>query len=171
MLFNVSQLLREHIGSSRSYAFNAEPDVQPPVHRGAAELIRTPDGVLVRASADVVIEANCSRCLAAFGYPAHIVFDETYVQQYDVTTGARVELESDDADAFVISANHTIDISEAVRQYSETAAEMQPLCRPDCPGICPECGTDLTIAKCRCDRTPMDSRWAALAALKLSTNG
>jgi uncharacterized protein len=171
MLFNVSQLLREHIGSSRSYTFDRESGATPPVLRGSATLIRTPDGVLVEASVDVVLEAECSRCLVPFGYPAHIEFDETYLQQYDVTTGARVEIESDDADAFVISANHTIDISEAVRQYSVTAAEMQPLCRPDCPGICPECGTDLTIANCRCDRTPTDSRWAALAALKRPTNG
>lgn len=167
MLFNVSQLLREHIGSSRHYVFEAEP----PIHRGHAELIRTPGGVLVRASAEVVLEASCSRCLAAFGYPVHISFDETYLQQYDVVTGARVEVDSDDDEAFVISANHTIDISEAVRQYSETAAEMQPLCRPDCPGICPECGTDLSIANCQCERAPLDLRWAALAALSRSANG
>jgi uncharacterized protein len=162
MLFNVSQLLREHVGSTRSYSLER----QPPIHRGSAELIRTPDGVLVRVEADVALEANCSRCLAPFGYPEHIEFDEEYIQRYDVVSGAKLDPVEENEDSFWINGNHTIDITEAVRQYSETAAAMQPLCRPDCPGICPECGVDLTVANCRCDRTPVDSRWAALAALK-----
>jgi uncharacterized protein len=163
MLYNVSQLLRERVGSTREYALEPEP----PVHRGSVELIRVPEGVLVRCEADVLLEANCSRCLIAFGYPAHISFEEIYAQQYDVLTGTKLEA-PEDPETFVIPANHIIDISEAVRQYSEMAAAMQPLCRPDCPGMCPECGQDLSMAACRCDRTPVDSRWAALAALKRS---
>lgn len=166
MLFNVSQLLRESVGSTRHYEIGPEP----PIHRGTAELMRTPDGVLVRVEADLVLEAECSRCLAPFGYRAHLSFEEVYAQRFDVVTGARLPA-PEDQDMLPIAPNHTIDITEAVRQYSEGVAEMQPLCRPDCPGICPECGQDLTVASCRCDRAPADSRWAALAALKRSSNG
>lgn len=166
MLFNVAQLLREPVGGTRSYELAPEP----PVHRGTVQLIRTPDGVLVRAQADVVIDATCSRCLAPFGYPAHISFEEVYMQQVDVLSGQRLA-KAIDPDSFLIDPNHTIDITEAVRQYSEMAAAMQPLCRPDCPGLCPVCGQDLSIATCGCDRTPLDSRWMALAALKRPTNG
>lgn len=166
MLFNVATLLREPVGSERRYTL----DPEPPVHRGSVHLIRTPDGVLVRCEADVLLEDTCSRCLSPFGYPAHIDFEEIFVQQVDVATGAHLPA-PEDAEAFLIALNHTIDITEAVRQYSEMAAAMQPLCRPDCPGICPECGQDLSIAACRCDREPIDSRWAALAALKRTSNG
>jgi uncharacterized protein len=166
MLFNVSQLLREPVGSSRHYALAPEP----PVHRGSVELIRTPDGVLVRAEADVVLEAACSRCLAPFGYPAHIAFEEIYYQQVDVHTGASLHPDAD-PESFLIDLAHTIDISEAVRQYSETAASMQPLCRPDCPGICPNCGQDLSTAACACDRAAIDPRWGALAELMHPRHG
>lgn len=166
MLFNVATLLREPVGSDRRYVL----DPEPPVHRGTVQLIRTPDGVLVRCEADVLLEDTCSRCLCLFGYPAHISFEEVYAQQVEVATGTHLP-PPDDPEAFLIALNHTIDITEAVRQYSEMAAAMQPLCRPDCPGICPECGQDLSIAACRCDRGPIDSRWAALAALKRSSNG
>jgi uncharacterized protein len=165
MLFNVAQLLRSEVGASRQY--DLEPD--PPIHHGHVELIRTPGGVLVRCSARVELEAECSRCLAPFGYTAEIGFEEIYAQQVDLSTGRRVPIE--DPDAFRISLDNTIDITEAVRQYSEMAAEMQPLCRPDCPGMCPICGTDMSIAPCQCDRTPMDPRWEALVALKQRTNG
>ena len=165
MLFNVAQLLRSEVGASRRY----ELEPQEPVHHGHVELIRTPGGVLVRCEADVVLDADCSRCLAPFGYIAHVSFEEIYLQQIDLHTNRRVPIE--DPDAFLIDTNNTIDITEAVRQYSEVAAEMQPLCRPDCPGMCPICGTDMSIAPCQCDRTPMDPRWEALVALKQRTNG
>lgn len=164
MLFNVSQLIREPVGSKRTYTLEPEE----PLHSGQVELIRVPAGVLVRFEGEVFIDAACSRCLTPFGYPEQVSFEEIFAQQIDPVTGTRIEVE--DADAFRIGLDHTIDITEAVRQYTEMAAEMQPLCRPDCPGFCPECGQDLSIARCNCDRTPIDSRWAALAALK-RTNG
>ena len=165
MLFNVSQLLRSEVGASRRY----ELEPEPPVLRGRVELIRTPDGVLVRCDADVALEAECARCVAAYGYLGSIGFEEVYVSQLDPSSGKRIEPE--DPDAFLIGLDNSIDIREAVRQYSEMAAEMQPLCRPDCPGICPICGTDMSIAPCQCDRTPIDPRWEALVALKRKSNG
>jgi uncharacterized protein len=165
MLFNVSLLLREPVGSTRRYTL----DPEPPVHQGSVELVRVPAGVLVRCEADVVIEDNCSRCLAPFGYPAHLSFEEVFAQQVDVVTGQR--LAPPEEDSFVIGFDHTIDITEAVRQYTEMAAAMQPLCWPDCPGICPECGQDLSIAACSCERRQIDPRWAVLAALKRTANG
>ena len=121
------------------------------------------------AAARVELEAECSRCLAPFGYLADVAFEEVYAQQVEPATGRKLPLE--DPDSFLIGTDHTIDIREAVRQYGQMAAEMQPLCRPDCPGICPVCGTDLGIANCQCDRTPIDPRWQSLVALKRKTNG
>ena len=166
MLFNVSGLLREHVGGVRRY----ELEPEDPVRRGTVEMIRTPDGVLVRCEADVMRDDTCARCLSTFSYPLHISFEEIWVQQVDVATGVKLS-QPDDPDSFLIALNHSIDITEAVRQYTEVAAAMQPLCRPDCPGICPECGQDLNLADCNCQRGPIDSRWAALADLKRSSNG
>jgi uncharacterized protein len=164
MLFNVSQLLRQEVGASRRYELEPEEQV---IH-GQVELIRTPGGVLVRCDAIVGIDAVCSRCLVPFGYEEAVEFEEIFAQQVDPVSGRKLETEPD---AFLIGADNSIDISEAVRQYSDMAAAMQPLCRPDCPGICPVCGTDMSIAPCQCDRTPIDPRWQALVALKRKTNG
>ena len=165
MFFNVSQLLRSEVGASRRYVL----DPEPPVLSGRVELIRTPGGILVSCDAEVAVDYVCGRCVAEFATVETIEFEEIFVQQTDPATGKRLELE--DSDSFLISLENTIDISEAVRQYSEMAAEMQPLCRPDCPGICPVCGMDLSIANCQCDRTPIDPRWEALVALKQRSNG
>jgi len=163
MLFNVSQLLREPVGSTRTHIL----DPEEPIHRGHVELVRVPHGVLVRFEGDIFIDASCSRCLAPFAYPQHLEFEEVFQQQTDPITGVRLP-PPDDPDDFRITMENTIDTREAVRQYTEMAADMQPLCREDCPGICPECGRDLSMGSCSCDRTPIDHRWAALAALKRS---
>jgi uncharacterized protein len=168
MIFHVAGLLREPVGSARRFAVPADGAL----HGGEVEFIRLPGGVLVRFAGEVTLEAECSRCLSLFAYVSPVTFEEIFVQQVDVATGARIaqEIESD-PDAFRIGLDHTIDITEAVRQYGEMAAAMQPLCRPECPGLCPQCGQDLTAGTCTCERVTADSRWAALADLKLFPNG
>lgn len=161
MRFNVATLLQEPTGSTRRYSL----DPEEPVHRGTVELVRTPGGVLVRALATVMVDTACSRCLAPFSYGVQLEFEEVFHQQIDMTTGRRLA-RPEDPEAFLISTQHVIDITEAVRQYSETATAIQPLCRADCPGLCPVCGVDLNLSHCNCDREPADPRWAALTALK-----
>ena len=48
---------------------------------------------------------------------------------------------------------------------------MKPLCRPDCKGLCPECGADLNAGPCSCAAAEVDPRWAALGALKSRFDG
>lgn len=167
MLFSVSGLLHDAVGSSRKHELTADG----PLLHGSVELVRLAHAVLVRFRGRVCMDATCSRCLAPFSYVAPVAFEEVFVQQVDVATGAKVESEEGDEESFRIGLDHTIDITEAVRQYTEMAAAMQPLCQPECPGLCAECGQDLTLGACACDRTPLDSRWAALAELRLRSNG
>jgi uncharacterized protein len=42
---------------------------------------------------------------------------------------------------------------------------MAILCRDDCAGICPSCGTDLNSGSCDCVDDTTDPRWAALGEL------
>src|SRR5918912_1593773 len=91
-------------------------------------------------------------------------FQEEFVQAVDVRTGAPLA-ESPDADAFVIDANHTLDLGEAIRQHVLMAAPLQPLCRPDCCGLCPECGHNRNEGPCACQPDLESSPFAALRQL------
>jgi uncharacterized protein len=51
-----------------------------------------------------------------------------------------VDVPEDEPGAFTIDRNNILDLEEAVRQYSTLAIPMKPLCREDCPGLCPVCG-------------------------------
>jgi len=43
---------------------------------------------------------------------------------------------------------------------------MKLLCRPDCQGLCPQCGQDRNVVNCGCPPDARQDRWAPLARLK-----
>ena len=52
-----------------------------------------------------------------------------------------------------------------VIEHVQLQAPMKPLCRPDCAGLCSQCGADLNNEPCAC-QPEIDPRWASLAALR-----
>jgi len=167
MLFNVSALMREGIGATREYdiddALESEDGSSDPV-RGHVKMLRTRAGVLVTAFLSMSEQEVCSRCLGPATLPIDIFFEEEFKAIMDVDTG-RPALERPQFGDFIIDSNHMLDMTEAVRQYRETALEIKPLCRPDCKGLCPTCGADLNKEECGCSGGIVDSRLAGLAAL------
>ncbi len=102
-----------------------------------------------------VIRAECRRCLAetdlAIDAPVSVLFTE--------------EANPEDPAAYGIPPRSThLDLSEAVREELTLAVPEYVLCREDCRGLCPQCGTDLNTGTCRCSPEP-DARWAALQAI------
>ena len=169
MLFNVSGLMLEGTGATRSHEVSGQLHTsgRPPERlKGKIGLLRTPRGILVQARIDLSDPENCSRCLEPLEETLHIEFNEEFRASHDPRTGLPMEDEGLDDEEFVISDQHILDLTEAVRQYREASAEMKPLCRSDCRGLCPRCGANLNEGDCSCDRTAVDSRWAKLSALR-----
>jgi uncharacterized protein len=168
MLFNVSGLVQEGIGANREYDVEGElpsDSGEPERVAGTAEMIGVPGGVLVRARLHLVEPETCSRCLRPLDQTIAIEFEEEFRATIDAKTGRPLP-QGDEPEAFQIDAHHMLDLTEAVRQYREVSRTMQPLCRPDCRGLCPACGKDLNEGDCECDSGPVDDRWAGLAALR-----
>jgi uncharacterized protein len=60
-----------------------------------------------------------------------------------------------------------VDLTENIREDILLELPQRALCRPDCPGLCPRCGTDLSAGACQCAPLRVDLRWHALDQLKL----
>ena len=58
-----------------------------------------------------------------------------------------------------------IDLEPLVREAVGLELPMAPLCRPDCQGLCPTCGTDRNEVDCGHDGEVFDDRWANLRSL------
>ncbi len=138
MLVNVATLIQERLGSTRDLTIAAEAvEVPSWGYRrevdGTARLIRTGRGVLVTAGLSLSVPLECARCLGMFDRRLEIAFDEEFV--LSTPHPLTHELPQHDQDDFLIDEFWHLDLSEAVRQYEESAVPLVPLCRPDCPGF------------------------------------
>ncbi|MCL4459472.1 MAG: DUF177 domain-containing protein [Chloroflexi bacterium] len=169
MNFHVAQLLKEPVGAIRKY--DIEEDIAQigdatttePLS-GHVTLIRTDRGILVEADLQTSVRLSCSRCLEELTYPLHMQFKEEFQPTLDINTGLPAPPPAD-KQTFTIDESHVLDLTEAVRQYGILSLPMQPLCRPDCAGLCPQCGQSLNYGRCHCQMITTDSRWARLESL------
>jgi DUF177 domain-containing protein len=167
MEFNVAQLLRESVGASRTCEFSGScvaDDGTLIAAEGTVQLLRTDAGILVSGVLSSTSPIVCSRCLASTEVALSIPIEDEYYPTIDVLTGAMLPPPGEPS-ALLIDSHHILGLCEAVRQQRILAEPMQPLCRPNCAGLCPTCGADLNAGSCRCDHAELDSRWAALGKL------
>ncbi len=68
-----------------------------------------------------------------------------------------------------IDAHHEIDFGPVIADELALAEPMQPLCRPDCRGLCPVCGLRLEDGSHEHDGGEVDPRLASLADWKPPT--
>lgn len=171
MRYNVSQLLKEHVGATRHYQLQEDiseldPSLKPLTDLvGNVDLIRTNEGILVRADLRTNVELTCSRCLVQFSMPVRFKIEEEFHPTIDILTGARLPQPDDADEATQIDAHHLLDLSEIVRQDLTLALPLVPLCRNDCKGLCPNCGKNWNEGDCECADVEMDPRFAILKQL------
>ena len=138
MQINVSQLLKEAVGSVRNYELNDITDItgdgSGSTAHGKVTLMRTNRGVLGQATLHTKIKVSCSRCLSLFNYPLELSIEEEYFPILDISSGTSLEL-PDEPVCFTINEHHILDLTETVRQYGLIAIPMKPLCREDCVGL------------------------------------
>ena len=166
MQINVSQLLKEPIGSVRNHEVNEFVDVGGGAGMvgGEVRLVRTDQGILAKGTLHTEVEATCSRCLSLFSCPLVLNIEEEYFPTTDIVSGARLSVPGEPG-FFTIDEYHVLDLTEAVRQYALLAIPMKPLCREDCAGLCPHCGHNLNLGPCQCLSQGADPRWFQLSKL------
>ena len=108
------------------------------------------------------IEGNCRRCLnetrQQVSEEAHFLFAEAG------------EEEAEDPDVFQIEAKAAkLDLRAAIREQWLLSAPAFSLCREDCKGLCPSCGTDLNETTCEC-AARIDPRWETLRSARANSN-
>ena len=161
MIFNVSQLMKEPSGSCRTFQINQEHLLIDGVSinqiLGDVKLLRTDMGVWVSAKLDSEVKCSCSRCLADHVQCVNIIIEEEFFS-LDELDMASCEYGDNDEENFCIAENQILDISDAVRQYFELNAPMNPVCGEGCNGICLTCGLNLNERTCTCYKVQIEQR-------------
>jgi uncharacterized protein len=172
MRFNVAQLIKGPTGASRQYDVHAETGVldsqlellEPLV--GSVTLMRTSQGILVTGRLSTKMPAECRRCLEPYDAEVVVDLEEEFLPTVRISDAPVDEVPDEDRDAdLLIDTDHILDLSEVARQELWLAAPLNGVCRPDCSGLCSQCGGNLDKGECSCEQAPIDPRWAALQAL------
>jgi len=110
------------------------------------------------------LELMCSRCLEPFSLSIDSAFDLRYLPAGTEAGEHDREVSADDLDASVYRDDQ-IDLDELLREQFYLALPMKPLCREDCAGLCPQCGTNKNTGTCACAPQWEDPRLAPLKGL------
>lgn len=172
--FNVAQLMKDPVGSYRYVDVAADlreliPDVElaedagPASITGRVRLMRTNQGVLAQGNLQGEAEVACARCLTGVRVDLDAQVEEVFVPTVDMATGRSIKPEEED-EALWIDEHHILDLTEVLRQDVLLELPAHVLCKEDCRGLCPECGTNLNEASCDC-KPDIDPRWSSLTDL------
>jgi uncharacterized protein len=115
------------------------------------------DGVLVTGSVAVGVEAECGRCLDPLREAITVAVQELFVYE---RSG-----DPDDDQPLVVADR--IDLEPLLRDAVVLALPVNPLCGPDCPGLCASCGERLADLDPDHHHDDTDPRWAGLSGLRV----
>ena len=111
------------------------------------------EGVLVSGTVRGRTAGECVRCLDAVERELEVDFQELYVYP---------ESEAGDDEASRLD-HDLLGLEPTLRDAVVLALPFRPVCREDCPGLCPDCGQRMADEPGH-RHEQIDPRWAALAA-------
>jgi uncharacterized protein len=104
---------------------------------GTAHFSRTPQGLLLTGEFESNIDLECVRCLCTFEHTLRWEMTELFAFH-----------PKPDSEELQLPEDAQIELGPLVRDYTFTEVPIKPICKPDCKGLCTECGQDLNKADC-----------------------
>jgi uncharacterized protein len=119
------------------------------------------EGVYVSGTATAPLEGECGRCLRPIDDTLVVNIAELYAYENSTT------VETTEEDEVGRVQDDLIDLEPVLRDAVVLALPVNPVCRQDCPGLCPECGASWDDLPADHSHQQDDPRWAALSKLDL----
>ena len=127
----------------------------------------------IRGETEVRLNMPCDRCLddVEITFPIQIDYRITPDREEALLseTGDR-DSEIEDFDEYSFLDGCILDVDKLVSDEIVVALPTKVLCKEDCKGLCPVCGTNLNHSSCSCDRTVGDPRMAAIRDIFMDFN-
>lgn len=125
------------------------------------------EGVLLSGSVRARAEGACVRCLEQVTQDIDAPLQELFAYADRAAHHHEVGADADE-DQRVLEGD-LLDLEDTIRDAVVPALPFQPVCSPDCPGLCSECGAALADDPEHAHEN-IDPRWASLQQLA-SSNG
>jgi uncharacterized protein len=158
--FNFGFLLEAGMGTSRNIEFDypsieLEDDVILAPLRGTFQAIRNSKGIYLSGELHSIVSTECARCLDRVELEIVLVLDDLFYHPPQSAPPGEI----------AIGEDGFVDLAPLIRQLSLLEIPMQPICKPDCKGLCIACGQNLNESACDCEFDDIDPRLEALRAL------
>ena len=161
MKFNLASLLKEPVGSKTSFNIDEAQqrlaeDLRVDFVRGTIEFTRINRGIFARGQLHSQAQLECARCLETFSQPLDLHLEAQFGLPPIKLQGESI---------FPIGVKGMLDLTEALREQTLLNLPMRPLCKPDCRGLCVECGKNLNEGPCECVKEIIDPHLVRLRDL------
>jgi uncharacterized protein len=124
-----------------------------------AEVESVVEGLLVTGKVRATVSLRCVRCLRDVDLDLEVDVRELF----SLGPGGG----EDEDEGYAVLPDDRLPLDTMARDALVLAFPAFPLCRPDCAGLCPECGADRNTVACGHGEPGVhDPRWAALAGLR-----
>ena len=131
-------------------------------HHGKHQLI---NDIRIVGDLSTRVEVACARCLEPIHHDVVKKFELLYRPQG--TDAGKEELSVTAAEAEVsYYQGEGLLLEDVLREQVLLALPIKAICREDCKGLCPHCGSNLNQEQCNCAESPGDPRWSALKDLR-----
>ncbi len=111
------------------------------------------------------VETACARCLEPIHHGVAKTFELLYRPQG--TDAGKEELSVTAAEAEVsYYQGEGLLLEDVLREQVLLALPIKAICREDCKGLCPHCGSNLNQEQCNCTDPVQDPRWSALKDIR-----
>ena len=159
-LLNVGFIVHQTVGYSRDFPFDFPtvfllPDTRLEGLSGRVRVTRTAQGLLVQTGLEADSLVECGRCLTEFHQHLVIDFTELYAFSRNYVTES----------GLILPENGKINLAPLVRDEMQLSIPINPVCMPDCKGLCPVCGENLNESTCEHSQEQIDPRLDKLRSL------
>ena len=140
---NVGFIVHEEVGYKHEFPFEFEQiqisdDLVLRNFEGIVSVGRTPQGLIVQGDFSAETTLECVRCLTDFDHELNWDFTELYA--FNKKSVSESEL--------LLPEDQQIDLQPLIREYALLEIPINPICKPDCKGLCSVCGENLNEVDC-----------------------
>jgi uncharacterized protein len=157
---NVGFIVHEEVGYSHRFPLEYDravlgDDLALENFSGMIVIDRTQQGLVVRGEFSGETTLECVRCLNLFKHALRGEWTDLYAFTQKSVSESGLLMPED---------GH-IDFAPVLREYALLEVPIKALCKPDCRGLCIECGQDLNVKDCGHNRDRDDSPFSVLKDL------
>ena len=165
MRLTISDIPEEGLRQEGELPVTINDNAQPVTAQFSIFVFRINKKVFVEGAVRMSVTLPCSRCLKEYAWPLDTAFREEYNPVEEFEQSDTQELTEQDLD-LSFYRNDELDIAELIKEQVLLSIPMKTLCRPDCKGLCTQCGKDFNEGPCGCRAEKTDPRLASLGKFK-----